>query len=99
MAKDAMLNPYHAFRSSLLATMLENPSPPLIAASGGLRRLFIHGADDKWCPVSEVRQAIAAFARSTLRVFEGVGHNTVVLEPARTAAEIVDFAGALGRSS
>jgi pimeloyl-ACP methyl ester carboxylesterase len=88
MAKDAMLNPYYAFRSSLWHTMVHNPLDPLLAASGDRDRLFIHGSLDAWSPLSALRDGLAPYPSSELTVLEGVGHNTVVLEPARTLAAI-----------
>ena len=55
MAKDALRARYRAFRSSLLNCMVHHRLDGTLAASGGVRRLFIHGGSDEWATVEAVR--------------------------------------------
>jgi pimeloyl-ACP methyl ester carboxylesterase len=97
MAKDALGARYQSFRSSLVNCMVRYRLDGPLSASGATRRLFIHGGADEWAPPEAVRQAIAPFASSTLRVIEGAPHNLAVAEPERTAAFLLDYLGATTR--
>jgi pimeloyl-ACP methyl ester carboxylesterase len=93
MAKDALRARYLSFRSSLLNCMVDYRLQEPLRASGGMRRLFIHGGDDQWAPPGVVREAIHPFPLSELRVIESAPHNLAVVEPERTAALILDHVG------
>jgi pimeloyl-ACP methyl ester carboxylesterase len=93
MAKDALRARYRAFRSTLLSCMVNHRLDGPLAASGGARRLFIHGAADEWATVEAVRGAISPYELSILRVLEDAPHNLAVAEPERVAALILDHLG------
>jgi len=93
MAKDALRARYRSFRSSLLNCMVHYRLEEPLKASGGARRLFIHGGADQWAPPQAVRDAIAPFPLSVLRVIDDAPHNLAVAEPGRTAALILDHVG------
>jgi pimeloyl-ACP methyl ester carboxylesterase len=89
MAKDALRARYGSFRSSLLNCMVHYRLDEPLRASGGVRRLFIHGGDDQWAGPEAVREAIRPFPLSEIEVIEGAPHNLAVAEPERTAALIL----------
>jgi pimeloyl-ACP methyl ester carboxylesterase len=93
MAKDALRARYRAFRSSLLNCMVNHRLDESLAASGGVRRLFIHGGSDEWATVETVRHAISPHELSFLHVIEDAPHNLAVAEPERVAAVILDHLG------
>ena len=93
MAKDALRARYRAFRSSLLNCMVNHRLDEPLAASGGVRRLFIHGGADEWATVEAVREAVSLYELSILRVIRDGPHNLAVAEPERVAALIFDHLG------
>jgi pimeloyl-ACP methyl ester carboxylesterase len=98
MAKDALRARYQSFRSSLLNCMVRYRLQEPLRASGGVRRLFIHGGDDQWAPPDVVREALRPFALSDLEVIAHAPHNLAVAEPARTAELIRNHVGSGARS-
>jgi pimeloyl-ACP methyl ester carboxylesterase len=90
MAKDALRARYRSFRSSLFHCMVHYRLQDPLRASGGMRRLFIHGADDQWASTDVVREALSPYPLSDLRVIEHAPHNLAVAEPEPTAALILD---------
>jgi pimeloyl-ACP methyl ester carboxylesterase len=93
MAQDALLARYQSFRSSLLRCMVDYRLQEPLKASGGMRRLFIHGGDDQWASVDVVREALEPYPLTDLRIIDGAPHNLAVAEPERTAALIIDHMG------
>jgi pimeloyl-ACP methyl ester carboxylesterase len=93
MAEDALRASYRAFRSSLLNCLVRYRPDQHLAASGGMRRLFIHGGADEWATVEVVRRAISPFNLSVLRVIEAAPHNLAVAEPEQVAELIFDHLG------
>jgi pimeloyl-ACP methyl ester carboxylesterase len=90
MAEDALRARYRSFRSTLLSCMVRYRLEDPLRASGEMRRLFIHGADDQWATAESVRLALAPYPHSSFRVVEHGPHNLAVAEPERTAALILD---------
>jgi pimeloyl-ACP methyl ester carboxylesterase len=93
MAKDALRARYRSFRSSLLNCMVHYRLEEPLKASGRARRLFIHGGADQWASPEAVREAIAPYPLSALRVIDDAPHNLAVAEPGRTATLILDHVG------
>jgi pimeloyl-ACP methyl ester carboxylesterase len=93
MAQDALLARYQSFRSSLMQCMVDYRLQEPLKASGGMRRLFIHGGDDQWASVDVVREALEPYPLTNLRIIDGAPHNLAVAEPERTAALIIDHMG------
>jgi pimeloyl-ACP methyl ester carboxylesterase len=93
MAKDALRARYRSFRSSLLHCMVHYRLQEPLKASGGVRRLFVHGSDDQWASAEAVRAALDPYPRSDLRIIDGAPHNLAVAEPARTADLILEHLG------
>jgi pimeloyl-ACP methyl ester carboxylesterase len=90
MAKDALRARYQSFRSSLLYCMVHYRLQDPLRASGGVRRLFIHGGDDQWASIDVVREALRPYPLSDLQEIEHAPHNLAVAEPERTATLILD---------
>jgi pimeloyl-ACP methyl ester carboxylesterase len=95
MAKDALLNPYYVFKSSLLYCMIYFNQTPLIEATAGLPRLFIHGDRDKWSAVQDLGTLMGEYPKTELQILPGVEHNTVVISPKQTADYILDYLSSL----
>jgi pimeloyl-ACP methyl ester carboxylesterase len=93
MAKDALLARYQSFRSSLLNCMVYYRLQEPLRASGGVRRLFVHGSDDQWAGVETVRAAVGTYPLTDFRMIDGAPHNLAVAEPARTATLILAHLG------
>jgi pimeloyl-ACP methyl ester carboxylesterase len=93
MAKDALRARYRSFRSSLLNCMVHYRLQEPLRASGGARRLFVHGSDDQWASAEVVRAALDPYSLSDLRIIDGAPHNLAVAEPERTAGLILDHMG------
>jgi pimeloyl-ACP methyl ester carboxylesterase len=93
VAADALRARYLAFRSSLFNCMVRFRQDDVLEASGGMRRLFIHGDDDQWAGPEAIEKPLAKYANTTVRVIEGP-HNLVVARAERTAALIIEHEGA-----
>jgi pimeloyl-ACP methyl ester carboxylesterase len=91
MAKDALRANYRSFESSLWNCMVHYRLEEPLAASGTRRRLFIHGGDDQWATADIVREALAPFPQTELRVIDTAPHNLAVAEPNRTSTLILDY--------
>jgi pimeloyl-ACP methyl ester carboxylesterase len=89
VAADALRARYFAFRSSLFNCMIRFRQEESLDASGGMRRLFIHGSDDQWAGFEAIERALAKYPQTTVQVIEGP-HNLVVAQAKRTAAIIID---------
>jgi pimeloyl-ACP methyl ester carboxylesterase len=85
MAYDALRVDFPAFRSTVFSCMLHYPFDASLAASATMRRLFIHGSEDKWSGVDVVRKALAPFPQTRFEVIDGEPHNVVVTAPVETA--------------
>jgi pimeloyl-ACP methyl ester carboxylesterase len=93
MAKDALRARYQSFRSSLLNCMVHYRQQEPLRASGGVRRLFVHGGEDKWAGAETVGAALDPYPLTDLRIIDGAPHNLAVAEPARTAQLILEHMG------
>lgn len=93
MADDALRVNYPAFESSMRTCMLEFDYNDALECTSDKPRLFVHGDRDSWVTSERVRQAIASFQRSELKVLRDTPHNIVVTEPKQTADVIRGFLG------
>jgi len=85
MTDDALRADYRSFRSSRLSCMLHFPSASSLSNTGAMRRLFIHGTEDRWSDAETVRRAIDPYPCSRFEVVERGPHNIVVANAAQTA--------------
>ena len=92
MAKDALRARYLAFRSSLLHCMVGYRLEGPLAASGDLRRLFVHGRADQWATAAAVQGALEPFENSVVHTIDGP-HNLAVSEPGPVADLIFEHLG------
>ena len=99
VARESMMATYEAFSSTLRECLVQQRVPELLAATAAIPKAFAHGADDRWCPASRVGALLVDRPECTFAVLEGIGHNTVVLDPDGTAAVGAGLLARLGRAS
>ncbi len=63
----------------------------LLKSLGNKKILFIHGAQDRWSPVENVRSTLKDQSNTSIKVIEECSHNAVVLKPDETASAILSF--------
>ena len=88
VARESMMASYQAFASTLRECLVRQRVPELLDATVAIPKAFVHGADDRWCPADRVASLVAHRAGCTFTALDGVGHNTVVLDPSGTAAAV-----------
>ncbi len=52
VAQESCLNPYYAFKSSLIHCLLQVHTEDLLKATDSKRRLFVYGSHDTWSNLS-----------------------------------------------
>lgn len=88
VARESMMATYQAFASTLRECLVQQRVPELLEVTEAIPKAFVHGADDRWCPAERVAALVAHRPECTFEVLDGVGHNTVVLDPDRTTAAV-----------
>ena len=96
VARESMMATYQAFASTLRECLVAQRVPELLDATAAIPKAFAHGADDRWCPAERVATLVEHRAECTFTVLDGVGHNTVVLDPDGTAAAVRGLLDRLG---
>jgi pimeloyl-ACP methyl ester carboxylesterase len=91
MTKESLMNPPHALRSSIINCMFNNFAPELLRQSNYKEILLIHGSNDQWSPVEAIQPLVAMYKNVSVKVLDGVAHNTALIAPERTASCIMDF--------
>jgi pimeloyl-ACP methyl ester carboxylesterase len=88
VARESMMATYHAFASTLRECLVDQRVPELLDLTAAIPKAFVHGSDDRWCPAERVAALTGHRVGCTFEVLDGIGHNTVVLDPDRTAAAV-----------
>lgn len=88
MARESLMNPFSVFRSTVHHCILDNLMPDLIQKVSSKEILLIHGSKDMWSPISNVINGIRNYKNIKLSALEGVSHNTVIVGPKETYAEV-----------
>lgn len=96
VARESMMASYQAFASTLRECLVRQRVPELLEATAAIPKAFVHGSDDRWCPADRVASLVAHRQECSFAVLDGVGHNTVVLDPTATAAAVAGFLRDLG---
>jgi pimeloyl-ACP methyl ester carboxylesterase len=92
VAHEALLNPYYAFRSTLIHCMVNYRQDEPLRASSHIRRLFIQGRNDKWVNGPKVDEVLSQFPKTEFVTIPNTSHNTVLAAPAETVTLICDYA-------
>jgi pimeloyl-ACP methyl ester carboxylesterase len=96
VARESMMATYHAFASTLRECLVAQRVPALLDATASIPKAFVHGSGDRWCPAERVASLVEHRDGCSFEVLEGVGHNTVVLDPDGTAAVVRRLLDRLG---
>ncbi len=91
MAKESLMNPFAVFRSTIYGCILHDFMPDLIKKLVSKKILFIHGVQDSWSLVVNIREGIKNYSNIKLQELDGVSHNTVVISPKITSDLIIEF--------
>jgi pimeloyl-ACP methyl ester carboxylesterase len=91
MTKESLMNPPRVLRSCILNCMLNDLAPKLLQQNSHKRMLLIHGADDQWSPIESIQKVAESYPNIQLKTIQGVAHNTVLIAPEQTAANIMAF--------
>jgi pimeloyl-ACP methyl ester carboxylesterase len=96
VARESMMATYHAFASTLRECLVDQRVPELLDLTASIPKAFVHGSDDRWCPAERVASLVEHREGCAFEVLDGVGHNTVVLDPDGTAGAVVGLLERLG---
>lgn len=96
VARESMMATYHAFASTLRECLVVQRVPELLDLTASIPKAFVHGSHDRWCPPERVASLVSNRDGCTFEVLDGVGHNTVVLDPDGTAAVVAGLLDRLG---